>query len=56
MQPPLRPEDFDLDTLLAAQYERKTDTCGGSFHHYPVQVDRSNPPVKEPTLFLFSER
>jgi hypothetical protein len=33
------PVDFDLDTLLTAKYDRKTDNCGYfSFQNYTFQV------------------
>jgi transposase len=51
------PMNFDLDTLLAAKYHRKTDTCGCfSFHNYTFQVDSPKPPVKKQITFLFSEK
>jgi transposase len=51
------PADFDLDTLLAAKYSRKTDTCGCfSFQNYTFQVDSPKPPVKKTIVFLFSEK
>ena len=51
------PADFDLDTLLAAKYNRKTDACGCfSFHNYPFQVDSPRPPVRKHIVFLFSEK
>jgi hypothetical protein len=49
--------DFDLDTLLAARYNRKTDACGCfSFQNYIFQVDSPKPPVKKNIVFLFSEK
>jgi hypothetical protein len=41
------PVDFDLDTLPAAKYNRKTDnrSCF-SFQNYTLQVDSPKPPVK----------
>jgi hypothetical protein len=51
------PAEFDLDTLLAARYNRTTDGCGCfSFHNYPFQIDSSRPPVRKPIVFLFSEK
>ncbi|MDR2802960.1 MAG: hypothetical protein LBB22_01560 [Treponema sp.] len=51
------PVGFDLDTLLAAKYDRKTDNCGCfSFHNYTFQVDSLRPPVKKHIVFLFSEK
>jgi transposase len=51
------PEDFDLDTLLAAKYSRKTDSCGCfSFQNYTFQVDSPKPPAKKNIVFLFSEK
>jgi hypothetical protein len=51
------PAGFDLDTLLAAKYQRTTDKRGCfSFHHYTFQVDSPRPPVKKPIVFLFSEK
>jgi transposase len=51
------PADFDLDTLLAVKYHRKTDTCGCfSFQNYTFQVDSPKPPVKKNIVFLFSEK
>jgi transposase len=51
------PADFDLDTLLAARYNRKTDACGCfSFQNYIFQVDSPKPPVKKNIVFLFSEK
>lgn len=51
------PEGFDLDTLLAAKYSRKTDACGCfSFQNYTFQVDSPRPPVKKTIVFLFSEK
>ncbi|MFP3091206.1 hypothetical protein LQZ21_12865, partial [Treponema sp. TIM-1] len=51
------PVTFDLDTLLAAKYNRKTDNCGCfSFHNYTFQVDSPKPPVKKHIVFLFSEK
>jgi hypothetical protein len=51
------PAGFDLDTLLAAKYNRKTDNCGCfSFHTYTFQVDSLRPPVKRHIVFLFSEK
>jgi hypothetical protein len=42
------PVDFDLDTLLTAKYNRKTDNCGClSFQNYTFQVDSPKPPVKK---------
>jgi hypothetical protein len=40
--------DFDLDTLPAAKYHRKTDNRGRfSFQNYTFQVDIPNPPVRK---------
>jgi hypothetical protein len=51
------PVNFDLDTLLVAKYNRKTDACGCFLvHNYPFQVDSQRPPVKKQILFLFSEK
>ncbi|MDR2740674.1 MAG: hypothetical protein LBB98_00745, partial [Treponema sp.] len=51
------PAGFDLDTLLAAKYDRTTDNCGCfSFHNYTFQVDSPRPPVKRHVVFLFSEK
>jgi hypothetical protein len=51
------PADFDLDTLLAVKYSRKTDTCGCfSFQNYTFQVDSPKVPVKKNIVFLFSEK
>jgi hypothetical protein len=51
------PADFDLDTLLAAKYSRKTDSCGCfSFQNYTFQVDSPRPPAKKNIVFLFSEK
>ena len=51
------PAGFDLDTLLAAKYTRKTDACGCfSFQNYTFQVDSPRPPVKKTIVFLFSEK
>jgi transposase len=48
---------FDLDTLLAARYNRKTDTCGCfSFQNYTFQVDSPKPPTRKNIVFLFSEK
>jgi hypothetical protein len=41
------PAGFDLDTLLAAKYDRKTDNCGCLIPW---------PPVKKHIVFLFSEK
>jgi hypothetical protein len=51
------PADLDLDTLLAARYNRTTDGCGCfSFHNYTFQVDSPKPPVRKPIVFLFNEK
>ena len=51
------PADFDLDTLLAAKYNRKTDNCGCfSFHNYTFQIDSPSPLAKKNIVFLFSEK
>jgi hypothetical protein len=49
--------DFDLDTLLAAEYNRKTDTCGCfSFQNCTIHVGRPSPPVKKNIASLFGEK
>jgi hypothetical protein len=49
--------DFDLDTLPAAKYNRKTDNCDCfSFQNYTFQVDSPKPPVKKSIVFLFIEK
>jgi hypothetical protein len=51
------PADFDLDTLLAAKYSRKTDNCGCfSFQNDTFQVDSPKPPARKNIVFLFSEK
>jgi hypothetical protein len=51
------PAEYDLDTLLAATYNRKTDACGCfSFQNYTFQVDSPRPPVKKNIMFMFSEK
>jgi hypothetical protein len=54
------PSGFDLDTLLAAQYNRKTDNSGCfSFQNYTFQVECAKsrkPVVKKDIVFLFSEK
>jgi hypothetical protein len=51
------PAGFDLDTLLAVKYTRKTDNCGCfSFQNYAFQVDGPRPPVKKNIVFMFSEK
>jgi hypothetical protein len=51
------PAGFNLDTLLTAKYNRKTDNCGCfSFQNYTFQVDSPKPPVRKNIVFLFSEK
>jgi transposase len=50
-------ESFDLDTLLAARYTRKTDACSCfSFKNHTFQIDSKKPIIKKQITFLFSER
>jgi hypothetical protein len=43
------PADFDLDTLLAAKYSRKTDNCGCfSFQNYTFQVEAPSHRLRKP--------
>jgi hypothetical protein len=54
-KPPLR--RFNIDTLLAAKYSRKTDNCGCfSFQNYIFQVDSPHPLVNKTIVFLFGEK
>jgi hypothetical protein len=62
---PMKPESAfvplsatdDLDTLLAARYERTTDNCGCfSFHNFIFQIDAPKPLVKKKIQFLFSQK
>jgi len=47
----------DLDTLLAARYERTTDNCGCfSFHNFIFQIDSPKPLAKKKVQFLFSQK
>jgi len=47
----------DLDTLLAARYERTTDNCGCfSFHNFIFQIDSQKPLAKKKIQFLFSQK
>ena len=47
----------DLDTLLAARYERTTDNCGCfSFHNFIFQIDSRKPLAKKKIHFLFSQK
>ncbi|MDR2258775.1 MAG: hypothetical protein LBE14_06465 [Treponema sp.] len=51
------PAGFDLDTVLAAKYTRKTDNCGCFlFQNYMFQIDSPKPPVKKNIVFLISEK
>jgi hypothetical protein len=51
------PPGFDLDTLLTAKYNRKTDNCGCfSFQNYTFQIDSLKPPIRKNIVFLFSEK
>jgi hypothetical protein len=51
------PADFDLDTLLAAKYRRKTDNCGCfSFQNYTFQVDSPKPPAKEALIYSIENK
>jgi hypothetical protein len=44
------PAGFDLDTLLAAKYNHKTDNCGCfSFQNYTFQAGSPRPPTKSIT-------
>jgi transposase len=51
------PKDYDLDTLLTAKYERKTDACSCfSFQNYTFQIDSKRPIIKKKIVFMFSEK
>jgi transposase len=51
------PKGYDLNTLLACKYERKTDTCGCfSFQNYTFQVVSKKSLARKKILFLFSEK
>ena len=53
---PLSAED-NLDTLLAARYERTTDNCGCfSFQNFTFQIMADRPIAKKKIQFLFSEK
>jgi transposase len=50
-------KSFDLDTLLAVRYERKTDACSCfSFKNHTFQVESEKPIVRKKIVFLFSEK
>jgi hypothetical protein len=52
-----RTAGFDLGTLRAAKYSRKTDNRGGcSFQNYIFQIDSPKSPAKKNILFLSSEK
>jgi hypothetical protein len=49
--------DDNLDTLLAARYERTTDNCGCfSFQNFTFQIVTDRPIAKKKIQFLFSEK
>jgi hypothetical protein len=51
------PAGFNLDTLLAAKYNRKTDNCGCfSFQNHAFQAGSPKPPARKNIVFLFSEK
>jgi transposase len=51
------PKEFDLDTLLTAKYERKTDTCSCfSFQNFTFKIDSKQPIIKKKIVFMFSEK
>jgi hypothetical protein len=51
------PPGFDLDTLLAAKYERKTDNSSCfSFQNYTFKIDSRNPIIRKNIIFMFSEK
>jgi transposase len=51
------PKDYDLDTLLAVKYERKTDACGCfSFQNITFQIESPKPIARKEVIFLFSEK
>jgi transposase len=51
------PPQYDLDTLLAAKYERTTDACSAfSFQNYTFQIESPKPIIRKKILFVFSEK
>jgi hypothetical protein len=51
------PENYDIDALLCAKYERVTDNCSAfSFQNFTFQIESKKPIVKKKIVFVISEK